>query len=403
MTERRLERWLRPRVVLPALAVLLLVAILFSPGGSDQSTRLTTYATGPYAARGVYDVLATLGWHVGRRRSAFGQGLDTAATYVILEPALVPSATEVSALLDAVKHGARLLVIPDGDTPLTDSLGITPSSFPEAGMVIVPLAVADGAPAPTPLEAAAGRARAIRHYLVPVPASDSDTTATFPPDTTTLVRVRTKADSMQPAVLERHLGMGDVLVLGDGNFLRNGTLRDTVAAVFAVRLIEHLSPEPSRPLIFDEYHQGYSDAPGAGDVIGRALVWTTTGRVASQLLIAGLVLLIAVGVRPIAPAVRRVIERRSPFEHVEALSLAYEQVHATRLATRRLVHGLRRRHPLGSATADESQYLSLLAARAPAAAADVQLLRRALDEPLPAGEWVALGGAIDHIERTLNP
>jgi hypothetical protein len=125
--------------------------------------------------------------------------------------------------------------------------------------------------------------------------------------------------------------------------------------------------------------------------------------VATHALIAGLVLLMAVGIRPIAPRARRAIERRSPFEHVGALSRAYEQVRATRLATRRLVRGVRRRHPLGTTAADDTQYLSLLAGRAPVVAGDVRVLQRAIEQPLSAGEWVAVGGAIEHIERTLSP
>ncbi|MBX6333692.1 MAG: hypothetical protein IRY91_17745 [Gemmatimonadaceae bacterium] len=107
--------------------------------------------------------------------------------------------------------------------------------------------------------------------------------------------------------------------------------------------------------------------------------------------------------RPIPPSPRRTIERRSPFEHVGALSRAYEQIGATRLATKRLVRGLRRRHTLGATDGmSDAEYLALLAGRKPEVADDAALLRRALETPLPAAEWVAVGGAIDHIERTIT-
>jgi hypothetical protein len=114
-------------------------------------------------------------------------------------------------------------------------------------------------------------------------------------------------------------------------------------------------------------------------------------------------LLLVYGVRPIAPAPRRSIERRSPLEHVGALARAYEQMAATRLATKRLVRGLRRRHPLGATGAlDDDGYLSLVSSRKAELASDVDILRASLARPLPANEWVAVGRAIDHIERTIT-
>ena len=86
-----------------------------------------------------------------------------------------------------------------------------------------------------------------------------------------------------------------------------------------------------------------------------------------------------------------------------ALSRAYEQADATRLATRRLVRGVRRRHPLGAAgSLNDQAYLALLAARAPALAPDLDLMRTALDTPLPRADWVRIGAALAHIERTFS-
>jgi len=90
-------------------------------------------------------------------------------------------------------------------------------------------------------------------------------------------------------------------------------------------------------------------------------------------------------------------------EHVGALRLAYEQIQATRLATSRLVRGLRRRHPLGAGALTDDAYLSLVAQRVPVAANDVALLQRALTTAMVPTTWVAVGGAIDHIERAITP
>jgi hypothetical protein len=88
---------------------------------------------------------------------------------------------------------------------------------------------------------------------------------------------------------------------------------------------------------------------------------------------------------------------------VGALRLAYEQIQATRLATNRLVRGLRRRHPLGAGSSTDDAYLSLLAQRVPVAAGDAALLQRALTTQMAPTDWVAVGGAIDHIERAITP
>ena len=58
--------------------------------------------------------------------------------------------------------------------------------------------------------------------------------------------------------------------------------------------------------------------------------------------------------------------------------------------------------PLGATGAlDDESYLSLVSSRKPELSADVERVRTALGRPLAAAEWVAVGAAIDHIERTI--
>ncbi len=106
-------------------------------------------------------------------------------------------------------------------------------------------------------------------------------------------------------------------------------------------------------LVFDEYHQGYGDHPGTVRGIVTYLGRTASGHLVLQLAGAGLVLLLAVGPRLLPPRAAERIERRSPLEHVDALARAYRAVGATRTATARLVHGVRRRveHSLGARSA----------------------------------------------------
>lgn len=218
---------------------------------------------------------------------------------------------------------------------------------------------------------------------------------------TTMVRVEHE-DEEKPAMMSLRVGSGEVVVLADPGYFRNLNARGGASTLFAVRTFEWLDPSRNRPLVFDEYHQGFGQRESLLGVIGDALLHTAPGRVFLQLAAAGLILLLVYGVRPIAPVKRNSIERRSPLEHVGALARAYQQTEATRTSTQRLLRGLRRRRPLGATGAlDDESYLSLVSSRKPALAADVERVRTALDRPLPAAEWVAVGAAIDHIERTI--
>jgi hypothetical protein len=201
----------------------------------------------------------------------------------------------------------------------------------------------------------------------------------------------------------RRLGNGAALVVADFEFLRNANVRDTTGMILAVRLLEEAGSGPPRRLDFDEYHQGFGASTTLLGVIGHALFETAAGRVGVQVSIACVVLLLVIGMRPILPRERQSIERRSPLEHVGALTLAYEQIHATRLATSRLLRGLRRRHPLGAGSLADDGYLTMLTQRVPVTGPDVAVLQRALTQQLPAADWVAVGSAIDHIERAITP
>jgi hypothetical protein len=78
-------------------------------------------------------------------------------------------------------------------------------------------------------------------------------------------------------------------------------------------------------------------------------------------------------------------------------------VGATRLATRRLAHGLRRRHAGAAAGVDDAEeLLRQVAARHPEVAPDVARLLDGMRRPLAAADFVHVGTAVDHIERTLR-
>jgi hypothetical protein len=397
MAERHGSRWVRPRYIFALVALVVTATLLFTPAGDvgAYSSAITTFSARPYGARGVYEVSERLGWRVERRIVSLDTTLDARATYVILAPPIPLSAVEVGSLLGAVRSGARALVSPAAGAPLADSLGVKRSDMSAFGSKVTggPDPAGDRTTAAQAIVDAAAEAGRFDFVL------EADSAMHW--SATTLVRVE-RDDTEEPAIMSLRVGRGEVVVLSDPGFFRNIYAREGASTVFAVRLFEWLDPAHELPLVFDEYHQGFGERESMAGAILDALLHTAPGRAFLQLLAAGLILLLVYGVRPIAPLKRRSIERRSPLEHVGALARAYQQTEATRTSTQRLLRGLRRRRPLGATSAlDDESYLSLVSSRKPELAADVDRVRAALATPLPAAEWVAVGAAIDHIERTI--
>jgi hypothetical protein len=227
----------------------------------------------------------------------------------------------------------------------------------------------------------------------------------FPADTSAFVSVMTMhrlMPTIRPAVLGMPVGEGRIVVLADPGIVRNSLLSQQDLVILPQRLLEWTAPSVASPVIFDEYHHGLGNHGSALRAIRGALFSTPVGRAGVQLLFAGLVLLLALGARPIAARARMRLERRSPLEHVGALSRAYMQKGATRLAARRLVRGIRRRHGAAARSSDDEAYLRRLAERHPALAPSVERLVKATKNSVSPRELTELADDIDMIERTLS-
>ena len=403
MAEPWTKRWLRPRVVLPTLLALVVITGILSPVGEDATGRsFSTRSRAINGSRGLRDILDRLGWRTGERIVPFAGTLDSNATYVLLGTPIEPSGTEIHALLEAVRRGANAIVVPERGTALADSIGVQQSSGTYLSLRPSSDSLLGTADPVDTLREQFGvlNARTFHMYLEGTPASDSDTVGTWPPTATTLLYVHSKHEHPEIAVLP--MQRGAVVAIADPTFLRNDVLRNTAGAVLAVRVLESVDVARRTRVVFDEYHQGYGKDASQLDVLEEALFETTWGRAAVQLAAAGLLYLLVIGVRPIAPVSRARYERRSPLEHVGALSRAYEAIGATGLAAQRLVRGIRRRHPFGStAQLSDAGYLELLRRRLPALGSDIDILTNALaNKPTPE-QLVSAGAAIDHIERNL--
>jgi hypothetical protein len=130
-----------------------------------------------------------------------------------------------------------------------------------------------------------------------------------------------------------------VTMVADDALFSNRALRETGAGPFALGLVV---PRYDR-VIVDEYHHGYD---ASRSLSGATLDWTLRtpwGWAILQLVVVGVVSLIAEGVRfgPIRTGVER--RRRSPLEHVRALATALAAAKGHDVAVGLIVQGLRRR------------------------------------------------------------
>ena len=424
MTSSPKPAWfVRPRVIVPLLLGVVLLSALFTRtpvSGRNGDPRLSTYSTDPQGAKLFAEFAERSGWRVERAREA-GFAKPPAGTTVVhaeLSPDERVLPADVHDALSQVREGGRLLlVLGTGTTAFSDSLGIEggPSGDVDTG---------DNAGSGcrrSVLRAYEGLWPGSQAYLQSLTLrAKSPLTIT---DTLLAVHRVMPADSVPgksrvyksarlPAMMVATLGRGRVVVAADPDVLRNDALRVCSYGIDigAARALAALTPDSGgvRTLRVDEYHHGYGligrDREGVSGAVHTFLADTAPGRAIAQLLVAALLLLFAMAPRGVAPVDPVRVERRSPFEHVDALARAYAQVGATRTATARLVRGLRRRTERSASRAGaggNEQFLQHIVSRYPAMQGNVERIQHALADRVTTPEFLDVGDAVARIEQHL--
>lgn len=427
------RRWITSATILSAVAVLAVIFALFAPQDSSSSgPNLSSYSVSLNGARGLYDVLQRLGYPVRRRTTSMSASvsastyastsapLDSTATYMVLRPSIPLTAVELNSLLAAVRHGATIVVTGDRGA-LNDSLGfkVQPTDRFQtiSNTVVAGESTERKRPAAT-LGTGAFGASAL--MAVPISATIALSSGAHTRDTAFMWLVDSPTygrDERRPApsralVIGRSFGRGHAIAVATGDLISNQLLRDGRPAIAIVRALEWTRGQraamggaaPVSNIVFDEYHHGFGIHADPMAAVQRALVSTPLGRMALQAAVAAIVLIIAVGARPLSPTASREFPRRSPIEHVGALAQAYLQVDARRIGTDRLIQGLRRRHPLGVARSlPHDAYLAALRTQLPSTASDVNVVSAAMaQDSTKQSSFASVGAAVANIERTFR-
>lgn len=334
------------------------------PGDPRPSSFLAT----PSGTHGLYLALGELGVPTSRRLAAYdADAAPIGGALALLAPREPLTPRELGALHDRVRSGGMLLYAARPGDPTLDTLGLelrslvpdTLGPLERPGWAGVPLR-----PRPHRWTRESAATGSVAHAF-----TDGSPALAVPGATPLLV-----TEDGGRAVVAFPRGEGTVVAWSDPALLSNRALREGGRPlVFARAAVEATSAGDS--LVFDEYHHGYRAGGGPVRATARFVRETAPGRTALQLALAGAGLLLLLGRRFGAPLELRRGRRRSPLEHVDALSAAYRRAGARATVRRRLVAGLARRlgRRLPEGTS-EAAFLERLAGQLPTGRDEVERL-----------------------------
>ncbi len=349
--DNRRNRWL----VAALLLLLVGIAVIVSPDETENpwDRRSSSFHSSPAGTRALLLTLQELGIAADARLTPFVGADSLDGPLALIAPSQPPTPAELRALKSWLRRGGTLIYAAGRSDPTLDSLGL----------VIEPVMIVEERRSAPGAIARAADAHSWTHGVAPVPGfrrafADSSAALQNPRAVPLLETSRGEV-----VVVLLRVGAGRVIAWSDPGPLTNSELRAGGAAhLFARAALA--ATGGSRALRFDEYHHGYREGGGPVAATITFLRRAPAGHAVVQLAAAGLGLLLLLGSRFGAPHAAKVPDRRSPLEHVDALSAAYKQAGARRTARRILVEGFARRLRLPPpAPGAEGEFLEELSAR----------------------------------------
>src|SRR5256884_1454701 len=313
-------------VVLGAIGAVVLAAIagvVTAPTRDLEDPRLSTYLAGPHGAKGLAQTLRRLGMTVEQRRHPYfdlagdsaqpPRGQSVLLAFLDIDP---PTARELATVRDYVTHGGRIFVA--GVTGIETCFGYRSRRLRRG-------AQADS----SPVVSGAWRLPRAGRVLERIPAESlAPAPAERPQGERCAPRLAARVDTLLGVRGGRPLAVrlsfptgGEALLLADGGFLTNRSLKETDAGL---AVLPWFADGRTRRVGVDEYHQGFG---AGGSLLAASAAWLVghpPGWAILQCVGVALVALAAGAVRfgpPRAGVERR---RRSPLEHLEALAAGLE-------------------------------------------------------------------------------
>ena len=388
----------RDHVLLAVLAALILLLAGIADSRKTEGEgdpRPSTFLSGERGARALRLVLEEAGLPTRQRLTPLADADSISGPLAMLAPTREPTPAELRRLAAWVHGGGTLLYVAREGDPTLDTLGLALRSLAPDSLSGFEELMWEGATATAtdaPLAAGTATVQGFRRAF-------ADTSRALAGGRFTSLLT----SGGRPVALLLPLGKGRVVAWSDPAPFVNESLRASGAAPLFVRAAAG-GREGRRPVVFDEYHHGFAGGGSAVRGTLRFLARDRLGRVALQLALAGVGLLLLAGRRFGAPLPPPPARRRSPLEHVEALAGAYRQGGARKTARRLLLAGLarrlgRRQTPAGG----EEELVRSLAHRLPVQS---EAARRREEEWQKGdrADLVALARDIDHLlEEVRSP
>ncbi len=307
----------------------------------DRDPRRSTFLAGPAGARGFAEALGRLGVTVEPlRRSPRDLGPETAAgdsTLLALLGATEPlELDEGIALARLSERGVDLLLAGRGAEAAMRCFG-----YSVLRRWTPVYAVEPGRPSERP---------GLRVNAVLIPTKErvlrdssemggvvvTSCVVPAPIQIDTLLRAGDKWVAAMRLTLTRNRR---VTIVADDALFSNRSVRATAAGPFVLRLVRGRY----RRVLVDEYHHGFAASGSLRRALWDWSLRSPWGWAGWQLVLVGLIALLAAAVRfgPVRSVIQR--RRRSPLEHVRALATALAAARGHALASGLLVQGLRRR------------------------------------------------------------
>jgi hypothetical protein len=418
--------WARPRIVLSLLTIGVIVAALMTRtavNGRSGDQRLTTTSAEPMGAKLLYELVGRMGYSAKRINTKI-MPADSLAIVAVLDPVVELDGADVHRLMNHVRAGGALLtVLGRGTRVLSDSLNVTidvSGSGVRTEASLRPCARVKGDTSsvigfvndvPLGMPSNGLWIGLPTLYALKIPDSLRTNMRSFVQvDSPAISSARRReATPSLPSVVGIPYGRGHVVIASDPDTYRNDALRECrygldAALVDAMEYLSYADGANRRTMYFDEYHQRRS-VVRSDDLVAQYLTRQPTGRMVLQCSIAAFVLLLGAMPRVLRPREDRMLERRSPLEHVDALARAYVAVGATRTGVQRLVRGLQRQlsgRTRNTSLRNDEEFLARLAETKPALKSDIDSIRHALNNRVSASQFLEVGHALQRVRTAIS-